>query len=330
MIMIRNLFILLISLTAFSCANKVNHLNQATGQALGTSYNIQYITDEQVDYRPQFDSIYDVINKSMSTYVNDSDISRLNRGEDVAIDNHFSNVFDAAIDVYNNSKGVFDPTIGVLVNAWDFGPEGKIESLDSLKIDSLITSVGMNKVRRDGNKIIKNHQNTYIDFNAIAKGYTVDEVARFLDSKGIDNYLVEIGGEMHTKGINVNKEKPWRVGIEDPNFDGSQSVHKAISLEGAMATSGTYRKFKVDENGNRYSHIINPKTGYPSKTNVLSVSVIAPNCMLADAYATAFKAMGVEATELMLQDHQEIKAYFIIEGADGNLETIAINGFPVE
>lgn len=328
--MIRNIFVLLVSLIIFSCSKKVNHLNHATGQALGTSYNITYITDQQIDYRPQFDSIFDVINKSMSTYITDSDISKLNSGEDIEIDNHFSTVFDASIEVYNNTKGVFDPTIGVLVNAWDFGPEGRIERLDSLKIDSLITSVGMNKIRRDGNKIIKNNQNTYVDFNAIAKGYTVDEVARFLDAKGIENYLVEIGGEMHTKGININKQKPWRVGIEDPNFDGSQSVHKAISLDGAMATSGTYRKFKIDENGNRYSHIIDTKTGYPSKTNVLSVSVIAPNCMLADAYATAFKAMGVEETTLLLEDHQELKAYFIIEGAQGDLETVSINGFPTE
>ena len=157
----------------------------------------------------------------------------------------------------------------------------------------------------------------------------VDAVADFLVQQSLDNFIVEIGGEIVCKGINRDKEKSWVVGIETPNFDGEQSVMKAISLKDeAMATSGTYRKFKVDENGNRYAHIINTKTGYPSKTNILSVSVIAPKCMMADAYATAFKTMGIEKVITFVQKHDYLKVFLIFENNNGELETVSLNNFP--
>jgi len=143
------------------------------------------------------------------------------------------------------------------------------------------------------------------------------------------DYLVEIGGEIRCKGINKKKQTEWKVGVENPNFDGTQSLLKAIRLKDeAMATSGTYRKFKVDSLGNRYAHIINPKTGYPSKTNMLSVSVITNDCMTADAYATAFKAMGIEKVKLFLESHPELKAFLIFENDNGEFETLSLNGFP--
>ena len=145
----------------------------------------------------------------------------------------------------------------------------------------------------------------------------------------IENYLVEIGGEIRVKGKNIAKDTPWRVGLDEPRFDGGQSVYKAISLKNeAMATSGTYRKFKVDDNGNRYAHIIDTETGYPTKTNILSVSVIAENCMTADAYATAFQAMGIDKLTQFLKSHPELKVFVIFENANQELETLNLNDFP--
>lgn len=297
-----------------------------SGSVFGTSYSIIYNSD--VNFQNQIDSLFQVINKSMSTYISDSDISKLNRNESNEIDDHFIRVFEESKRIFIETQGVFDPTIGAVVNAWDFGPEGKIANIDSLKIDSLMLNVGFDKVKRADRRIFK-PQGTFIDFNAIAKGYGVDVIAQFLKDKNIADYLVEIGGEINASGINSEKQKPWKVGVERPQFDGTQSILKAISIKNeAMATSGTYRKFKTDENGNRYSHIIDAKTGYPSKTNLLSISVIADNCMTADAYATAFKAMGVRAVEEFLKTHPELKVFLIFENDKGDFETLSLNGFP--
>ena len=177
----------------------------------------------------------------------------------------------------------------------------------------------------------KKYPNTFIDFNAIAKGYGVDAIAELLDNLKVENYLIEIGGEIRVQGENMETKKHWRVGIETPRFDNGQSILKGISLKDeALATSGTYRKFKVDDEGNRYSHIIDPKTGYPSKTNLLSISVIAEDCMTADAYATAFKAMGIEKIKYFLKTHPELKVFLIYENKDNELETLVLNGFPDE
>ena len=300
-----------------------------SGPVFGTSYSIQYYSNKAFNLEDDIDSLFNVVNTSMSTYQIDSDISKLNRNETNTVDGHFVNVFDTSKEIYEQTKGAFDPTIGNLVNAWDFGPEGKITNLDSLQVDSLMLAVGFNKLKRQGNTIIKENPDTYIDFNAIAKGYGVDVIAEFLERQGVDNYLVEIGGEIRTKGRNLEKNKSWRVGVEMPHFDGSQSIIRAISLNSeAMATSGTYRKFKIDTDGNRFSHIIDTKTGYPSKTNLLSISVIASNCMIADAYATAFKTMGIDEVKKFLEDHKELKVFLIFENDNQELETLGLNKFP--
>ena len=324
----RHFLFTLLLLIVFSCKQDQKN-TKLTGDVFGTTYSIQYYSEENDDFQQQIDSLFYVINKSMSTYQTNSDISRINRNETVEIDEHFKKVFSASQVIYEATEGVFDPTIGVLVNAWDFGPEGKIISLDSLKIDSLMLSVGLNKVKLVDNTIIKENTNTFIDFNAIAKGYGVDVIADFLESKNIENYIVEIGGEIRCKGTNIEKQKPWKVGVEMPHFDGTQSIMKAISLHNeSMATSGTYRKFKTDSLGNRYSHIIDTKTGYPSKTNLLSISVITSNCMTADGYATAFKAMGIEKVKDFLKTHPELKVFLIFENENKELETLSLNGFP--
>ena len=309
-----------------SCKPKPRN-SKLFGEVFGTSYSVIY--DSEVNYQQQFDSLFHVINKSMSTYQSDSDISRLNKNQSNVIDHHFANVFDASKEIYSLTEGVFDPSIGAVVNAWDFGPEGSIMGLDSLKIDSLMLSVGFNKVMRHNLTIEKQNPNTFIDFNAIAKGYGVDVIGLFLESKNVSNYLVEIGGEIRAKGRNFEKQADWKVGVEEPHFDGEQSILKAISLhDESMATSGTYRKYKTDENGNKYSHIIDTETGYPSKTNLLSISVIAKDCMTADAYATAFKAMGIEKIKEFLKTHPELKVFLIFENDKKEFETLALNGFP--
>ena len=299
-----------------------------TGPVFGTTYNIQYFSDDHKNYQKQFDSLFAVINESMSTYIPDSKISRINRGDTMVVDEHFKSVFRGAKQIYRKTEGAFDPTIGAVVNAWDFGPEGKITNVDSTAIDSLMKTVGFNRVGMVDGQIIKRNT-SYLDFNAIAKGYGVDVIGKFLSHHRVENYLVEIGGEIRVKGVNLEKQSGWKVGIDDPNFDGTQSYSKVITLKDeSMATSGTYRKFKLDENGNRYTHIINTKTGYPSKTNVLSVSVIARNCMTADGYATAFQAMGIEKSKQLLDQNPEMKAYFIYEGDNGELKTLGLNNFP--
>ncbi len=296
------------------------------GAIFGTYYRITY--NSEINYQKQFDSLFYVINKSLSTYQTNSIVSKINRNEWTNFDDHFVTVFESSKKIYKETNGAFDPTIGVMVNAWDFGPEGKIVKLDSLKIDSLMYAVGFDRIVLPKEKF-KMPKNAFLDFNAIAKGYAVDIISEFLQSENIKNHLVDIGGELRAKGINIEKKLEWRVGVENPNFDGTQSINHAISLQNeAMATSGTYRKFKIDESGNRYAHIIDTKTGYPSKTNLLSISVITDNCMDADAYATAFKTMGIEKVKTFLKTHPELKVFLIFENENQNLETLALNGFP--
>jgi thiamine biosynthesis lipoprotein len=326
----KRIIYLLVVLVFVSCKQEQKQpaLLKLSGPIFGTSYNIQYYAESNVNYQKQFDSLFAVVNQSLSTYIPDSDISKLNRNEITDVDEHFKTVFEASKLIYRQTEGVFDPTIGNVVNAWSFGAEKNKFLTDSTTIDSLMQYVGLNRVGLVGD-VLKKPKTSYLEFNAIAKGYGVDVIAEFLESKKADNYLVEIGGEVRVKGKNAEKKSPWRVGLDEPRFDGEQSVYKAISLKDeAMATSGTYRKFKIDENGNRYAHIINTKTGYPTKTNVLSVSVIAADCMMADGYATAFQAMGIEKVKWFLNSHPELKVYFIYEANDKEMKTLSLNGFP--
>lgn len=297
-----------------------------SGPVFGTSFSVIY--NSEINYTKQFDSLFAVVNQSMSTYLPDSDISKLNRNEIVEMDQHFVNVYSASKKIYKATDGAFDPTIGDVVNAWSFGADKNKFLTDSTTINNLMSFVGFDKVMMI-DKIVHKQPQTYIEFNAIAKGYGVDVIADFLESKNISNYLVEIGGEIRASGMNMEKGAPWRVGLDEPRFDGEQSVLKGISLSNAgMATSGTYRKFKTDDNGNRYAHIINTKTGYPTKTNILSVSVIAEDCMTADAYATAFQAMGIEKVTEFLIPHPELKVFLVFENENKELETLNLNDFP--
>lgn len=321
---------LLLLLTSCLEDKTQDELIKLSGPIFGTGYNIQYSHYNTSTYIKQIDSLFAVVNQSLSTYIPDSDISRLNRNEDVTVDDHFIHVLNTSKAIYRATEGVFDPTIGNVVNAWNFGAETNKFLTDSTTIDSLMQFVGLNRVGVVNHKF-KKPKTSYIEFNAIAKGYGVDVIANFLERKKVENYLVEIGGEIRAKGINVEKKSPWKVGVQRPRFDGESEANDyvlALPLTNeAMATSGTYRKFKTDENGKRYAHIINTKTGYPTKTNILSVSVIAKDCITADAYATAFQAMGIEKVKQFLENHPELKAYLIFENDNNELETLSLNGF---
>jgi thiamine biosynthesis lipoprotein len=304
--------------------------NGNSGEALGTSYHITYLAREELDFQQQIDSVFAVVNRSMSTYLPDSDIARVNRGDStVQVDHMFREVFLLSREVHEHTLGYFDPTVGTLVNAWGFGP-GKQLVLDSLKVDSLMQYVGFGKVDiGPDNRIKKADPNIYFDFNAIAKGYAIDRLATMLDANGISNYLVEVGGEIVAKGENKIKEKQWVVGIDDPQgMDRSVPISLVHLKDRAMASSGNYRKFRVDSlTGKKYVHTINPKTGYTKNSNILASSAIAENCAKADAYATAFMAMELDESKKVLGKQPDLDAYIIYIDAEGKTQQFMTEGF---
>jgi len=310
----------------FSCNQ--NPKTTLQGIVFGTSYSVQYFSEHQIDYSIQLDSIFDLINNSMSTYSDTSIISRINNNESVKVDNHFVNVFNTSKKIFDKTKGKFDPSIGILVNFWGFGPKFTNMPIDSLDIDNLKILVGFEKFKIDDTNIVLRPKNSYLDFNAIAKGYTVDLISGFLDDNNINNYLVEIGGELRAKGSNLSKKNNWIIGIDEPRFDNNQNIFITTELNDlAMATSGVYRKFKIDSNGRRYAHILDPLSGIPAKTNILSVSVISETCIEADAYATALHLMNINEIEDFLFYNKDISVYIIYENESREIIGKAYNNF---
>ncbi|SFB91740.1 thiamine biosynthesis lipoprotein [Flagellimonas taeanensis] len=323
-------FILGVSLLFLCCTKGQWTKNQNWGNALGTTYSIIYISDGELDYQQEIDSVFQVVNQSMSTYIPTSDISKINAGDStIVVDEMFREVFEISNKVHKASNGYFDPTVGVLANAWGFGPGEQLE-LDSLRVDSLLAYVGWDKVAiNKDNTIFKAHPAIRFDFNAVAKGYAIDRLGAMLDAKGIKNYLVEVGGEVLAKGTNLVSEKQWTVGIDDPQVEEGRQLKQIVSLKDrAMASSGNYRKFRVDpETGKKYVHTINPKTGYTKSSNVLATSVVANTCALADAFATTFMAMDLEESQKILGEHGELEAYIIYLDEEGNVQEFFTPGF---
>ena len=319
----KKLFLVAFSIFIMSCDESSQH--RISGAIFGTTYSIIY--DGNIDLSQEFDRLFEEINTSMSTYKPNSIISTVNKSDSALVDDHFKTVFLSSKSIFEDTNGAFDPTIGSVVNAWDFGPKGTIEQLDSLKINSLMTHVGLEKVQLKGTKIVK-PKHTQLDFNAIAKGYGVDVVAKFLESNKIKHYLIEIGGEIRCKGINTQKRAPWVVGVQNPDLDSDLKFVDTVTLNNeSMATSGTYRKFKIDENGRRYTHIIDTKTGYPSRTNILSVSVIAKDCMTADAYATALQTMPLNILTNFLKKRPFLRVFIVYDTGDNDLIYKSFNDF---
>lgn len=298
------------------------------GTTMGTiGYSIKYLSETGENYASEIDSLLKVWNLSLSTYIPESEISRFNKGQDCFEfeSEYFLPVLKASKEVYENSSGAFDPTVGPLVNAWGFGPE-KSMIPDSSRVDSLIQLVGFNKIQFDEIKVCKDAPGIQLDFSAVAKGYAVDVVADFLDKKGIHNLLVEIGGELICRGTK-NDNLPWRTAIEDPTVQVyEQKILAIVNLrDRAVATSGNYRNYYVRD-GIKYVHTIDPSTGFPITHKLLSASVFADNCMIADAYATAFMVLGVEKSKVVLENNPTVDAYLIYSGENGEISTFATKG----
>ena len=306
-----------------SCVNKTVIFQKLQGSAFGTNCNITYKDELNRNFTKQIDSLIYLVNRSLSTYQHNSDISKINRGDStIIVDELFTEVFYKSNRIFKETNGYFDPTVGILVNAWGFGPKDAIKNLDTIKIDSLMQFVGFNKVNLENGIITKQHSQIYFDFNAIAKGFGIDVIGRFLENKNCTNYLIEIGGEIRVRGKN-DKNSFWRVAIEDPNTDGSRSYSKTVALKDeAMASSGNYRKYKIDKEGRKFVHTINTKTGYATESDLLSATVIAKlDCADVDGYATAFMAMGLTKAKEFLTLHNELNAHLIYTNESGAIQT---------
>ena len=286
------------------------------GFVFGTNYSITYQCDS--DLTRLIEAELKKVDNSLSPFNEHSCISAVNRGEDVAVDDMFSEVFTLAEKISKETGGAFDITVAPLVNAWGFGFKNGTEPTKQA-IDSLKNITGYQKVTLQDSHIHKTDPRTMLDCSAIAKGYGSDVVARLLKGKGIDNFMVEIGGEIVTSGVS-EKRVPWKIGVTKP-VDDSLNVKEEIQTvlnvtDKAMATSGNYRNFYY-KGGKKYAHTIDPKTGYPIQHNILSSTVIADNCATADAYATAFMVMGLDGAKKVLERHPELMAYFIYSDSKG-------------
>jgi thiamine biosynthesis lipoprotein len=317
-----------LSTIALACHQKESNYSKITGKAQGTTYAITFENNQNLVLQQEVDSIFKLIDKSMSLWDSTSVISNFNKTVDAyTVDAHFSVVFEKSKTLYTLSDGAFDPTVGQLVKSWGFIRKKNLPLPTQAAIDSLLKCVGFDKVSLKENVVLKQNPNIQLDFNAIAQGYTVDVLAAQLDKHKVENYMVELGGEVITKGKNKQGDK-WRIGIEQPvqnDTDQENAVQAILGLSNiSLATSGNYRNF-IEKDGKKFSHIINPKTGKPAEQAVLSVSVLAPTCAEADAWATAFMVMGKEKSlEIAKKQGLDIQ---IILSSDKGFEVIQTEDF---
>lgn len=320
---------LIISSILIACKKEIQNRDYTLQDLVfGTTYKITYL-NSATNYQDSLDSLFLLINRSTSTYISTSDISKINNGDTtIVVDAIFSEVFEKSKRIYKETDGFFDPTVGNLVNAYGFGPENERNDLTEEEIKAQMLFVGLEKVSISKGKVVKEDPKIYLDFNAIAKGFGIDVVARFFDEKKIENYLIEIGGEIRAKGAKKN-QKPWLIRVVDPASADENGGFKNINLSNkSMATSGNYRKFRIADDGKKYVHTINPKTGFATESNLLSASVIASiDCADVDAYATAFMAMGLEKTKAFLKKHPEIEVILLFSTTEGIIEEYATYAF---
>lgn len=299
--------------------------NSISGLVFGTMYNITYQYDGNL--KPEIEAELKRFDQSLSPFNDSSVISRVNRNEELTTDDFFQKCFNRSMEISRETKGAFDITVAPLANVWGFGFK-KGTFPDSLMIDSLLQITGYEKVKMENGKVIKQDPRMMLSCSAVAKGYSVDVVARLLDQKGVKNYMVDIGGEVVVQGKNP-KDGLWRIGINKP-IDDSLSVNQEIQTvleltDRGMATSGNYRNFYYKD-GKKYAHTIDPRTGYPVQHSILSSTVIAEDCMTADALATAFMVMGLKEAETLCKAHPMIDAYFIYSGENGEFKTFFTEG----
>lgn len=322
------LLVIVILFTFYRHQNpKHQKLTFFSGEAIGTTYAVKCSNCSEINVNQKVDSLVVLFNQSLSTYDDTSLISRINAGEkDVQIDPLFKKVFLMSKQIYRETGGYFDPSVGILVNKYGFGPKNS-ENQGQLSISELRDiSVGFDSFSLKQNIVEKKDSSSYLDFNGIAKGYLVDLIGLELEKQGVKDYLVEIGGEIKAKGTK-KKGKAWMVGIEAPNSDGTRSIWTKAKLNNeSMATSGNYRKYLIDSMGDKTVHTINPKTGLAKENELLSVSVIGKQeCAYLDAYATALLAMGLKNAKHQLKQRQEIGAVLIYKEKNAEIKTVFIN-----
>lgn len=299
------------------------------GQIYGTYYTITYLQPKKVDLQEKIEAKFREFDNSLSTFNPNSIISRINRNDStVEADNYFEEMYLMAHQVSVKSNGAFDITVAPLVNAWGFG-FGNHEHSVQPDVDSILPFVGYTKIALKNRKLIKNDPRTMLDASAIAKGQSCDVVGKLLEENGCLHYMVEIGGEVACKGLNPKGEK-WHIGIDKPNDDPANEdseLQTIVALSDAgLATSGNYRQYYY-RGGKKFAHTIEPRTGNPVNHNLLSATVIAPTCMQADAYATAFMVLGADSSILICNSIPGMDCYLIYQGKDGKLQTINTPGF---
>jgi thiamine biosynthesis lipoprotein len=297
------------------------------GETMATTWHVTYFDKQGRNFKSAIDSVLIVVNKSINNYDPASEVSNFNRsptGVEFTLPYFYPPIAKAA-EVYKQSDGAFDPTVMPLVNAWGFGPDRQ-DLPDSARIDSLLSLVGFGKIGFNTDSIWKTDHRTQLDFGGIGQGYGADVIVGLLKSKGIVNMFVELGGEGLAVGTNLHSGKPWRIGILDPeSTQGNQFFKAYLSItDKAFTTSGNYFNFK-EVNGQRFSHTIDPVTGYPAERSILSASVFASDCITADAWGTAFMVMGHEKGIEVLKFHPELDVFFIYSTPSG-IATFATPG----
>ncbi|MBR5855683.1 MAG: FAD:protein FMN transferase [Bacteroidales bacterium] len=326
----------IIAITLSACSSKVSNYVSEDGFAQGSTYHIVYeipasANDAQAFQLSVKDSIelyFDQINKAVSGYDSTSILSGINRGENPVPNKIFIDVFNYAKQIYKESNGAVDASAAPLFEIWGFGFKNGVK-IDKEKIDSIKQFIGMDGFHiSPHNMLIKDDPRLTLNFNAIAQGYTADYFAMKFDAMGINNYLLEIGGEIFCKGVN-SKGRKWRVGIDKPvdgNFIPGKDIQAIIELSGrGLVTSGNYRKFYITDEGEKLSHTIDPKSGYPVKHSLLSATVIAENATIADGYATYFMVVGLERAKEILAATPNMEA-LLIYGEEQNMKSYETPG----
>ncbi len=321
----KNIFlIVLLFILSLSGCSKTPVYESFTGFAQGTTYSMVFESTGRysaVELKSEVEKILHNFDLSLSLYQDSSILSMVNRNEDVVADFYFTEAFNKSIRISELTDGAFDVTVGPLVKAWGFGPDSHKNFTES-KRDSLLRLVGMDKVRLTDGRVIKDDPQIMLDFNAIAQGYSVDVISNYFNSLGIKTFLVEIGGEVRVKGDKGGVL--WRIGIDRPsenNMLPGNDLQAIISLKDrSLATSGNYRKFFV-ENGIKYSHTIDPRTGYPARNQLLSATIIADSCATADGIATACMVMGKDKSIEFIGFHPEFEAFLVFSDESGNFIT---------
>lgn len=321
------IFSAVVALAAFTfsgcgSAHDVSSYRHIEGFAQGTTYSIVY--SDTTDHSARIEQFLVDFDSSLSIFDSTSLVSRLNEGLTDTVDAWYTECFEISQSVYKLSGGLFDPTLRPLIAAYGFARKNEQKEIDSVEFAAIMSTVGFDKVEIEGGRLVRQNPDTELDFNAIAQGYSVDLVGRIFDDLGIKNYMIEIGGEIITRGVAPSGEA-WRIGIDSPeegNFTPGATISTVVELQNrGLATSGNYRKFIDTPSGDRLSHTIDPRTGRSSRHNLLSATILAPSAALADALATACMVGGLEWAKKMIADNIDVDGYLIYADQNGAMKS---------